>query len=297
MNVPNQGQMLTLSQAQTVEPFGKVNLWNLPNGKVHVRAYVLMERSIEGARTGVAIDGSGTMLPWFGVQRKGAPNIVSPFAQKMCAYLAQKLDAQGSTTVIYWATGTDGKRIEEIGTLSAEQVARYTFSGPQVYGNQTALCPAVRFFAERFVDAPWAMYVFITDGRIDDLVDVKRYTTQLAREIATGKRNDLKLVLIGVGYKIDESQMVELDDLETGVDIDLWDHKIAEDMEQLAEVFAEVVDETTIIAPQGLIRDSGGNVVKDYRDTGVPALLEFTLPQKSTSFTLEIGDRAVTQQL
>lgn len=290
-------QMLTLPPERTVEPFGKVNLIHEPDGSIWVRAYVLMERAVEGARTGIAIDGSGTMMPWFGVQRKGAPNLVSPFVQDMCAYLAQKLDADGSTTAIYWATGADGRDIEEIGTLNAEQASRYDFVGPRNYGNHTCLLPALRYFVDRFASAVWGLYVFISDGRLDDLDDVKRYTTQLAHEIAKGQRSDLKLVMIGVGHRIDESQMVELDDLDTGTDLDLWDHKLADSMQHLAEIFTEVVDENVIVAPKGLIRDSSGNVVLDYRDTGVPALLEFVLPSGSTSFSLEIGDKTVTQPL
>lgn len=297
MTVPTPGQMVTLPPGRTVEPFGKINLRYEADGRIWVRAYVLMEQAIEGACTGIAIDGSGTMMPWFGVQRKGAPNIVSPFVQEMCAYLAHKLDATGSTAVIYWATGGDGQAIEEIGTLTAEEAARYDFAGPHNYGNRTCLLPALRYFVDRFSAAPWGLYVFISDGRLDDLDDVKAYTTQLAREIDSGRRNDLKLVIIGVGRHIDEAQMVELDDLDTGTDLDLWDHKLANNMQHLAEVFTEVVDENMIVAPRGLIRDPAGNVVMDYRDTGVPALLEFTLPAGAASFTLEIGDKAVTQPI
>jgi hypothetical protein len=297
MSAPGSLKMDTLPPDRTVEPFGKVNLRREPDGRIWVRAYVLMERAVEGACTGIAVDGSGTMMPWFGAQRKGAPNIVSPFVQEMCAYLARKIDAAGSTTAIYWATGDDGRAIEEIGTLAAEDAAQHNFTGPRYYGNHTCLLPALRYFVDRFSAAPWGLYVFISDGRLDDLEDVKTYTTQLARKIASGRRNDLKLVMIGVGRRIDEAQMVELDDLDTATDLDLWDHKIADSMQHLAEVFTEVVDENVIVAPQGRVLDSSGNVVKDYRDTGVPALLEFVLPAGSISFTLEIGDKAVTQSL
>ncbi len=290
-------QMFTVPPEQTVEPFGKVNWRQESDDSVWVRAYVLMERTIEGARTGIAIDGSGTMMPWFGAQRKGAPNIVSPFVRQMCAYLARKIDASGSITATYWATGGDGRAIEEIGTLSAEQAEQYTFGGPRHYGNHTCLMPALQYFVDRFAAARWGLYVFITDGRLDDLDDVKAYTTQLAREIENGQRHDLKLIMIGVGRRIEEAQMTELDDLETGTDLDLWDHKIAENMQHLAEIFSEVIDENIIIAPQGRILDGKKNVIKDFRDTGVPALLEFVLPAGSTSFALEIDNNVVVQSL
>ncbi len=289
--------MITLPQNQTVDPFGKVNLRYLEDGRIWVRAYVLMEQVVEGTRTGIAIDGSGTMMPWFGVQRKEAPNIVSPFVQQMCAYLAQKLDTVGSTSAIYWATGADGQSIEEIGTFTEEQAMQHVFAGPQQYGTHTYLLPALTYFVDRFAAAPWGLYVFITDGRLDDLDAVKKKTKQLAKKIATGKRPDLKLVMIGVGHHVDETQMIELDDLDTGTELDLWDHKIAKDMHHLAEVFTEVVDAQTIVAPGGRVLDSNKNLVKDYRDTGVPALMEFILPAGSDAFMIEIGENVVVQSL
>ncbi|MBC8253564.1 MAG: VWA domain-containing protein [Ardenticatenia bacterium] len=296
--------METLPLAQTVKPFSKVNFWRLPDGTVRVRAYVLMERAIEGAKAGIAIDGSVSMKSAFGV--KGClgfllpgptQNIVSPVAQDMCAYLARKVAVDGTVAVTYWATG-DGSRIEEVGTLTEVQAKQYNFAGPKKYGAGTQLLPALEFFAKRFADAPWGMYIFITDGALHDLDAVKRYTSQLAREIADGQRNELKLVLIGVGKNVDERQMQELDDLETGTSVDLWDHKLAAEMQDLSEIFAEVVDESIIVADSGLVRDAKGNVVEDYRDKGVPALLVFTLPSGAeSSFTLEIAGQSVTQPL
>lgn len=93
------------------------------------------------------------------------------------------------------------------------------------------------------------MYIFITDGYIDDLETVKQYTTQLAKDIAAGKRKLIKCILIGVGKAVDEKQMIELDDLDTGTEIDIWDHKVADDMRELTEIFAELVEENQIVAP------------------------------------------------
>ena len=298
MTTPAPGQLITLPRDQTVDPFSKVTLRHEPDGRIWIRAYILMEKAktAEGARTGIAIDGSGTMMAWFGGQRKGAPNIVSPFVQQMCAYLA-RFDATGRTTAIYWATGDDGRAIEEIGTLTVNEAARHDFAGPRHYGTHTCLLPALRYFVSHFPSAVWGLYVFITDGRLDDLDAVKAYTTQLAREIDAGQRKDLKLIMIGVGRRIDEAQMAALDDLDTGTRFDLWDHKIADNMQHLAEIFSEVVDEQVIVAPQGRVLDSGGNVIKDYRDTGVRAVLEFVLPSGCTAFTLEIGDNAIVQRI
>jgi hypothetical protein len=347
-NEPPPGKtMHTLDPKLVVEPFGKINYWDLPDGGKRIRAYCLLENSIEGAQTGVAIDGSGSMQvnfgkggirqvrqltnqEWVSLIRMGlarqsgntveiinlsdprtlatlvsfgvlqqippGPNIVEEQARKMTEYLS-KFDADGGTTVIYWAAG-DGRQVEVVGDLTGPQCPTAIFPGPQDFGSETHLLPAIKYFVERFVDAKWGMYVFITDGCLNDLDAVKRYCTQLARDIAKGKRNDLKFVLIGVGDDIDEDQMEELDDLETGTNVDLWDHKIAKEMKQLADIFAEVVSATVIIVPgDGVVKDTGGNIVKNYRDTGLPALMWFDLPPGSQWFALEVGGQVVAQPL
>src|SRR5262245_57795919 len=110
---------------KVVEPFGEVNVHPGPAGKVKVIATVLMEPQREGTQTGIALDGSGSMADAYGVtssgggffaslfgMKKQAANQVTPVAQKLCHYLASKIDADGGTTCIYWATGPGGSRIE-----------------------------------------------------------------------------------------------------------------------------------------------------------------------------------------
>src|SRR5262249_26771303 len=152
------------------------------------------------------------------------------------------------------------------------------FGPPRHFGTGTQLLPAVRYFVDRFQSAPWGFYVFITDGAMHDLDAVKRYSTQLARDVAAGKRRPLKFVLIGVGRDVDERQMEELDDLDTGTEVDLWDHKLAAEMRMVEEIFAEVVDKNARVADSGKILDPMGKIVKNYSDTGVPAYLEFEMP-------------------
>jgi hypothetical protein len=157
--------------------------------------------------------------------------------------------------------------------------------------------PAVRYFVDRFSDSPWGIYVFITDGELHDLDAVKAYSTQLARAVAEGRRNPLKFVLIGIGSDISEAQMEELDDLDTGTPIDLWDHKLAAEMRMLQEIFAEVVDKNSRVADHGRILDMRGQVVKDYSDTGLPAFLEFEMPAGNDYFTLEVNGSRIHQGL
>lgn len=299
--------METLSASKVVSPFGKIKIWAQVDGSKKIRAYIVLERPVEGAKTGVGIDGSASFFPAYGYDiglrglfsiRKTGPNLVSDQAQKVCKYLAQHVDVDSKTTAIYWATGSGNGGVNLIGELSDVEIGGYEFKGPKKFGHRTKLTAAVKYFMERFTDAKWGIYIFITDGVIDDLKQVKQYSMQLAKSIADGKRNPFKLVIIGVGPGVQEQQMIELDDLDTGVDVDLWDHKIASEMDQLAEIFTEVVDDKMILAENGIIRDAKGKVIKEYRDTGLPALLEFELPQNaSDAFTLEFGGQVIRQPL
>jgi hypothetical protein len=289
-----------------VDPFGEVNVYPQPDGRLRVVATILMEPHKEGAQTGIALDGSGSMHKLYGIDDGSgvvssifAPpkveNQVTVVAQKICAYLARKIDADGGTTCIYWATCENGSQIEEVGDFTADQAERHTFGPPQDFGTGTQLLPAVRYFVERFRSAPWGFFVFITDGELHDLDAVKNYSVQLAREIAARRRNPLKFVLIGLGPDANEGQMVELDDLESPVD--LWDHKLASELRVLQQIFAEVVDKNSRVANHGRILDPRGQVVKDYAVGGLPAYLEFDVPAGSAYFTLEVNGQRIHQGL
>ncbi len=291
---------------QVVDPFGEVNVYPAANGQVRVVATILMKPHKEGAQTGIALDGSGSMRKLYGLEAGGRPlssifappkhsNEITPVAQKICAYLARNIDADEGTTVIYWAVGPGGSQIQEIGDFSADEAERHTFGPPKDFGTGTQLLPAVRYFVERFKEAPWGFYVFITDGELHDLDEVMAYSKQLAQDIASGRRKPVKLVLIGVGPDVAEAQMEALDDLEAPVD--LWDHKLASEMRVLEEIFAEVVDKNARIADHGRILDANGRVVKNYSDVGLPAYLEFYLPADSKYFTLEVNGATIHQAL
>jgi hypothetical protein len=281
---------------KVVEPFGEVNCYMTTRNTWRVTATILMESRREGTQTGIALDGSSSMRMAYGFGPTPM-NVVSPVAKRITSYLAGKLDADGGTTFIYWATGERGDEIEVVGDLKSLEALEHPFGPPKNFGDNTQLLPAVKYFAERFADAPWGFYVFITDGSINDLGLVKSYTCQLARDIAAGKRNPVKLVLIGVGPDINEEQMEELDDLYTGTHVDLWDHKIAREMRVLQEIFAEVVDKNVRVADHGKIMDADGRLIKDYAGDGLPAFLEFEVRPETKSFTLEVNGVSVTQDL
>src|SRR5271166_5037033 len=95
---------------KVVEPFGEVNVYPASSGRQRVVATILMEPHREGTQTGIALDGSGSMAKLYGVEenpgflaslfgfKKETHNDVTPVAQKLCTYLARRIDADGGTT-------------------------------------------------------------------------------------------------------------------------------------------------------------------------------------------------------
>jgi hypothetical protein len=293
-----------------VDPFGEVNVYPSKSGKIRVTATILMEPRKEGTQTGIALDGSYSMenlygsvqepsflSGLFGGKKKVVPNQITPVAQQLCAYLARKIDADGGTTCIYWACGHAGRNVEVIGDLTADQAEQHIFGPPREFGTGTQILPAVRYFVDRFADAPWGFYVFVTDGELHDLREIKQYSIQLAQDVAAGRRHPLKFVLIGVGPNVNEDQMEELDDLQSGTNVDLWDHKLASELRILQQIFAEVVDQNARVADKARILDVQGNVIKNYADTGLPAFLDFEMPANSTHFVLEVEGQEIRQGL
>lgn len=296
-----------------VDPFGEVNVHRRPDGSLQIVATVLMEPDIEGARCGLALDGSASMKRMYGVAGVVSPifascgeNVVQPVTRAMAAYLA-RFSSSGTVNLAYWACGPDGAGIEDIAEVDHEQAKAVLITGPkkQPWGRQTKLLPVVRHFVDGLLrPARWGICVIVTDGRVEDLDEVKKFSWEFARQIAAGQRNFIKLVLIGVGAEVDEEQMTQLDGLfeqsslvdPKGDPIDLWDHKLAREMRHLQEVFSEVVSEKVHIAPRGRILDGMNRPAVEYRE-GVPALLRFSLPAGSLSFTLEVSGQRVTQDI
>lgn len=226
---------------------------------------------------------------------KFTPNIVEPLARDFIAYLARELDANGKATVAYWACG-EGDAYEVLGDFTPDQCPSLEIRGPRSvsFGKGTRLAPCLKYFIERYKDAKRAMYVFITDGRLDDLEQVKLCTTELARGIQEGQRGLVKCVLVGVGSNVDEKQMEELDDLDTGTDVDVWDHKVAKEMRALSEIMVELVGDVQEVSAE--VIDASGNVVAKFTD-GLPPVVTFSMPIASDFFELAVGDKRIRQSV
>src|SRR5262249_62316509 len=96
--------------------------------------------------------------------------------------------------------------------------------------------------------------------------------------------------------QIDEEQMEEIcHDEYPGVG-HLWCHRVADRMEEMAELVAVLVDETMTVAAGGSIYDDKGKVLKVY-EARLPAVLEFVIPPDCKSFTLEVAGSRYTQPI
>lgn len=308
-----------------VEPFGEVNVYRGNNGGLDVVATIVAEPvGLENARGALALDGSVSMKKLYGGKSSGPfptelPNIVEPVAREMAKYLT-RFTVDAKVELAYWSCGIDGSQIEPIGTLSATECDGTTFRGPatQEWGRQTQLLPVTRYFAEEALRSPgWSIGVIITDGEWNDVEAVQEYSRSLGEAIARGERNDIKLVIIGVcsGQTTPEASQQQLNKIHelcevlddmfvgsglrkpNGDEVDIWDHKIANEMGKLSEIFAEVTSENIVVLPTGgRILDSQGNVAREYA-SGLPSLLRFSLPANSTGFTLDCSEGQYRQEI
>ena len=163
------------------------------------------------------------------------------------------------------------------------------------------MAPAIRNYVEYLrkqvkQGAKRGCAVFITDGEIHDEEEVKRVCSNICREMARGQLPRTNFILVGVGNQVNEEQMEEICHEEYPGVGHLWCHRVAEEIGQISELVAVLVDETMTVAAGGTIYDDKGNVLKIY-EARLPAILEFTVPEGCRSFTLEVNGQQFTQPL
>jgi hypothetical protein len=298
-----------MSHEKPVEPFSDLHV---EEGRV--RATLLHDPTVEGLDVALYLDGSGRMgeeyaypqksrnlIEWlFGSPTVTLPNQVEPQAQWILEYLGTK-DRNGILRVVYWACGENGREIEVIGELPGVEARGYQFPGPRTPGRATYLKPAMKDYinylkAQIPQGARRGCAVFITDGVLHDADDVIAYSREIAREIASGRLPRVNFILVGVGKDVDEEQMEEIAHVELPGVGHLWCHRFAEEMVQLADLVAVLVDETMTVAAGGTISDNRGNILKVY-EARLPAVLEFDISEGAESFTLEVNGQRFTQPL
>lgn len=297
-----------------VEPFSDLHV---EHG--HVRATLLHDPTVEGLDVALYIDGSGSMEKAYQneVVRSGggffyelfgwgdAPKVelkdnqVEPQARWILEYLASK-DRNGALRVAYWATG-DGGEIQQLGELTAANAKGWKVSGAKRPGQRTILTPALEDFHVYFRDqmaqgARQGCCVVITDGVIHDAEEVKRWSRRIAHAISQKRLPRLNFILVGVGSGVDEEQLEQICHEEYEGVGHLWCHRVAEEIKQVSELVAALVDESMSVADGGVITDDKGQVLKRYEGR-LPAVLEFEVPEHCASFTLEVGGQRFTQPL
>ncbi|NUM36948.1 MAG: VWA domain-containing protein [Candidatus Brocadiae bacterium] len=228
---------------------------------------------------------------------KNSENIMQSLGRNFIEYLSSHLDAHGKTTVVYWACN-EGSDYEVIGEIESEACPSLKLEGPvkHSFGKGTNILPVLKYYWNRFEKSKRAMAIFLTDGHIEDFGDVKNFSIEMAKAVEAQEHGFMKCVLVGVGEAISLEQMEELDDLDTGTSVDIWDHKIAKEMRSLLEIFAEVVDENKIVAPTAMIYDDQGNLIKKFAD-GMPAKVVFEMPVTSKFFDLVVGESKIRQTI
>lgn len=287
------------ASASMIESFGKGMEGKLP---AHIKSEYqqkgsLIERKYDGCKM-LYFEKAGYEAAIRDGHLKPTANIMDPEIKKFVSHLADNLDQEGSCELVYWAMGETGGEIEKVGEFTSAKCNNTLFEGPHTskFGQGTRLLPALEYFEKKFRQARRTFIIFQTDGFIDDLDRVIDFTKKLAKSIEANKRNMLKAVIIGVGASIDESQMVQLDDLDTGTSVDIWDHKIASEMKDIQEIFAELVSENTIVATFATLSDSQGNVLHQFND-GLPARFEFEMGKTNDYFVLEVDGQKIQQHI
>lgn len=225
-------------------------------------------------------------------------NVVDPQIKRMLQYLATK-DRNARLRVAYWACG-GGSPVEVVGELSAADLENQVFTGPNEFGG-TFLLPALQDFVKYMKEqaatgAQRGCAVIVTDGDIFDADRVKAFSEKIGQEISAGRLIPLNFVLVGVGSGVKEEKMEEICHADYGGIEHMWCHRHADDMEEIAQLVAVLVDETMTISSSGRLLDHQGRVLKVYEGR-IPAVLEFTVPEGCNRFTLEINGQGYVQEI
>jgi len=224
-------------------------------------------------------------------------NTMDYVGSEITAYLSKNLAKEGTSTIIYWSGGNGGE-IEPVGEINEAACANLNLDGPDKmsFGDGTQLLPAVKYFVEHCQKTQPGIFVFLTDGRIEDLNEVKDYTAILAQDILRGRRSQLKFILVGVGDEIDEAQWRLLDKLDGHNFANIWDQMIVSDFQDMMKIFNEVIRNTQIVAQQGTLLDDSGKTLKKYPD-GMPSQVVFSMPASASGFKIEMDGRHISQPI
>lgn len=233
-------------------------------------------------------------------------NMVEKPSLEMIENLVRTFATGGATSgtceVIYWACGPTGDEIESLGNIGCAKLGELRVEGPRsrVFGPQTHLTPSFLYFAEKAASIN-GIFVFVTDGHIEDESQVVAATHRLAAEIKAGRRPSLKCVLLGIGRQVDRQQLARIDDMQMPdelADIDIWNAKVLGEMRDLNDAWSEIFDPETVVGTSVRVFNDRGQLVHERTDE-VKALITFEIPADSRSFELVLngGEMKIYQSL
>ncbi|MEL7418895.1 MAG: hypothetical protein AAGK10_10020 [Cyanobacteria bacterium J06555_3] len=295
-----------MSIAKASPLFGKINVYPTQDGQQRVEIYIRLNQKVEKMKVGIAVDGSASMKELYAAdtssnQTDPNQNLIEPEVRRLCSFICD-YSGDGTVELIYWAVGDKGQNIELASTLNADSSKTIVVSGPKYeeWGTGTKLLPPLEYFLSEFADAPWTVLLFITDGVMADLDEVKARAMEIGEEIITGKRGHCKLVVVGLGEEVDEEQLQILDYMFDGTElgkqgIDLWDCKLADNINELQDVWDEV-DFGITLPGYAQIVDDLGHELQVYAD-GIPQRMEFSVPAETKFVVVEIAGQTIKQPL
>ena len=207
----------------------------------------------------------------------------------------------GGCEVIYWACGNEGREIESLGEIHQGELAGTKIEGPRSkpFGPRTHLTPPFRYFSQKAVGMN-GVFVFVTDGHIDDEAQVVAETHRLAAEIKGGRRKSVKCVLLGIGKQVDRDQLARIDDMEMPddlADVDIWNANVLTEMRDMNDAWSEIFDPETVVGTSLRVFDDQGRLVYEKTDE-VKALMWFEVPASTSCFELVLdGELKIRQPL
>jgi len=298
--------------ARPVRPLADVNVLPQKDGSNEIVVCFLPDPDIlvgEGeSRAFLALDASVSLRKMYGGIAGpfggGEPNYVQAVARKLGNILSS-VSKSGKVSGIYWAVTHDGGKTMPIGEFDADGWNNANIPGPGQgnWGRGTKMLPAIKQCIEQVAKgADWTIGVVITDGIIEDEQDCINYCLKVGKEMASGKMKPAKLVLIGIGEEVDEDQLERFDDMfeGTGIDYDLWSHGMVASMQDEADIlnvlYGELMDEDTIVAPNGRVETASGQQIATWPD-GLPGKFRFVLPKGENEFTIRVPNQSVTQDI
>ena len=152
----------------------------------------------------------------------------------------------------------------------------------------------VRYFWDQvFVNANnTGVAVILTDGAWDDEdhAQLLQLTQHMCDEVAAGNRHLMKTVLLALKTDVNENETEriehrfnELDDYESGTDVDPWDHKWVHELSDWSEIFIEMTKDMTLGVGGKIVDGNGQNVMSSEEfNFGI----QFRMPASTSSFTL-----------